>query len=157
MLTSSWIKVVAWFELWGGVWGILASARGWYDHTGRLSPSYLAVTALAFLFFVATAFAGYELARGRPRGVQLSQVLLVLQVAQFSVAGISYAAYVGAALTAGVSGWVLQAGGDVGSLFRIQLLDADSTFTFAINFVAVGAIALLRTKRGSSKRETSPA
>jgi hypothetical protein len=152
---SPWIKVVAWFELWGGIWGILAAARGLYDHPRPLSAGYLAVTVLAFLFFAATAFAGYELARSRPRGWRLSRLLLYLQAAQFSVAGISYAAYVGAALTAGVSGWVLQAGGDIGSLFRIRLLDVDSAFTLSVNFVAVAAIVMLRTKGGASKGEAS--
>jgi len=152
---SPWIKVVAWFELWGGIWGILAAARGLYDHPAPLAAGYLAVTVLACLFFAATAFAGYELARSRPRGWHLSRLLLFLQVAQFSVAGISYAAYVGAALTAGVSGWVVQAGGDIGSLFRIRLQDVDSAFTLSVNFVAVAAIVMLRTKGGPSKGEAS--
>jgi hypothetical protein len=157
MLRPAWVKVVAWFELWGGIWGILATTQGLYERAGQLSAGYVAVAVLAFSFFAATAFAGYQLASRHPRGWHLTRLLLPLQVVQFSVAGISYAAYVGAALTAGVSGWVLQTGGEIGSLFRIRLLDADSPFSLSVNFVAVAAILMLKNRGSHSDREGSPA
>jgi hypothetical protein len=147
MLRPPWVRAVAWFELWGGVWGIIAAALGVYERSGQVSGTYLVVTVLALVFFGTAAFAGYCLAKDMPWGWRLTMPLLLLQVIQFSVAGTSYAAYVGASVTAGIVGWTLQTGGDIGSLFRIRFVDSDSPVGVTVNFVAVAVIILLRRAR----------
>src|SRR5260370_23929372 len=135
MLRPPGVKVVAWFELWGGVWGIMAAALGVHERSGQASGTYLVVTVLAFLFFGTAVFAGYCLTKDMPWGRRLTMPLLLLQVVQFSVAGVSYAAYVGASVTAGIAGWTLQAGGDIRSLFPNPFLDFHSPVGLPGDFV----------------------
>ncbi|MGH8512150.1 MAG: hypothetical protein ACREU8_12440 [Gammaproteobacteria bacterium] len=141
------VIAVAWFELWGGVWGITASGLVVYRRANELSASFLSGIAVALLFFGTTAVAGYTLARDRPLGWRLSVPVLAFQVLQFTALGLSYAAYAGAQVTVGVSGWTLELAGDIGSMFRARPLDDASPFRVAVNLLALLALlGLVRAK-----------
>lgn len=143
MLNLRIVRAVAWLELWGGVWGLIASALVIVRASGRVSLSLLAQTGLAVVFFVGSTIAGLSLDRNGTLGWKSSKALLVLQMIQVSLPNLSYAAYTGCVLSLSLHGWVIGLDAEIGSLFRLVTSDATQSSGVGVNIVAIAAFLVL--------------
>ncbi len=142
MLRVSPLSIVAWFEIWGGVWGVSASLFAIYHRWSSLDLNFFISTVLAIAYFTVAGMAGLWLQKGRRLGWRLSKIVLLTQVVQITLPGIAYAAYAGSQVSVGVHGWTLHAFFDIGSLFRVRLT-SHPPYGLAVNLLAIIALRIL--------------
>ncbi len=156
-----WTKIIAAYEIVGGIFGIgLVS----YIIGSMLSAPAVAVIGISFvLLFLLSTYAGTLLWKNDTRGIDLSIIAQIPQIFQLTipgvfsyqfVSGLSFPLIIESDMASGSSSVDFSLG--LSSSFNFQLSPEEDVFLFGINFVAIVAIVYLTglRQRGFSVNPT---
>src|SRR3954464_6680395 len=142
-------RLVAGLEIAGGFVGMaLASSSAAGSGRGLLQRVLIGSIAIPFAL---CAYAGRELWFDLPRGYPLSLLVQALQIPAWSSASVLYLFHCGAQLGM----WIGKAGlapmWGLGSRFTLVLMDQPRGEAVGLNFLAIGALAILVIDRVLSR------
>lgn len=147
--------IIGWYEIIGGLLGILGVLSWGLRKGGNADFTELAICLVFSALFLTSIMAGYLLLKHREYGIGLSIVIQAIQSLQFLIKGIYFSFLAGAQLSVQIykilstAGFKLNAG--IYSQFNFAI-QSDFGFMIAINFVPLVIIYFLiraeRTERG---------
>ncbi|NOS92875.1 MAG: hypothetical protein HOP30_13205 [Cyclobacteriaceae bacterium] len=133
-LRSMEVKLIAAIFLIGGVSGFFL----FFIKLLSFESSFLAIAHLVVsLLFLATAYSGYLLFKEEERGIEIGRAVILLQIVNFKIYGLTYFFVTGAYVFAGIYGQELGVKFGLDTGLSIVLDEDEPHFILRINLLAL--------------------